>query len=230
MKTLSMLLSILVILSILIPFAASNLPSETTKVAGLENKASLVQTGTTIQQKALESEISHPTPVSGGDSSIPSDQGQTGSDQGQMGSDHQQSGPSIWSTPVTTYPNPVTAYPGLYQTSGNNNLWIESPQGRTQYAVVPQYSHVSLIATTSFGGQGVVYELYPVTMVKGAYTINSYNFALGDNQLTFAADIVGRHILLFSINNQFSNAVAIDVQGSINQQSNGGLLGQGVGV
>ena len=62
-------------------------------------------------------------------------------------------------------------------------------------------------------------------MNKGAYTTTSYNFASGDYQkLAFAADIVGRHIVVFSINNQFSNIVAIDVQ---NQQINGGMLGQG---
>jgi hypothetical protein len=235
MKTVSVLFSILIILSLWIPFAASGLPSGTAKVvsAGLSNQASPVQTGnsallgTTIQQKALESEISHPTPVSGGDSSNPSGQGQSGSGQGQMGSGQGQTniGTVVW-PPVTPYQNP-------YQTLGNNNLWIDTPQGRVLYAVVPQYLHISLIASTSLAGQGVVYELYPNATGQGAYSTNVYSLNPGDNRLEFAADIVGRHVLLFSINNQVSNGVIVDVQGSINssaQQSTGAILGQGVGV
>jgi hypothetical protein len=80
----------------------------------------------------------------------------------------------------------------------------------------------------------VVYELYPITTGNGAYTSNIYSFNPGDNRLGFAADIVGRHILLFSINNQISNGIIVDVQGavfnSLQQQSNRGLLGRGVGV
>jgi hypothetical protein len=235
MKTVSVLFSILIILSLWIPFAASGLPSGTAKVvsAGLNNQASQAGNpallGTTIQQKALESEISHPTPVSGGDSSNPSGQGQSGSGQGQMGSNQGQTG-----TSTVVWPVPVTPYPGsYYQTSGNDNLWIDMPQGRMQYVVVPQYLHISLIASTSLGGQGVVYELYPNATGQGVYSTNVYNLNPGDNRLEFAADIVGRHILLFSINNQASNGVIVDVQGSINssaQQSNGAILGQGVGV
>lgn len=107
------------------------------------------------------------------------------------------------------------------------------PQGRMQYVVVPQYLHISLIASTPLGGQGVVYELYPNATSQGVYSTNIYNLNPGDNRLEFAADIVGRHILLFSINDQASNGVVVDVQGSINssaQQNNGAILGQGVGV
>lgn len=107
------------------------------------------------------------------------------------------------------------------------------PQGRMQYVVVPQYLHIYLIASTSFGGQGVVYELYPITTGQGAYSTNFYNLNPGDNRIEFAADIVGRHILLFSINNETSNGVVVDVQGSMNssaQQSNEAILGQGMGV
>lgn len=231
MKTISMLFSILIILSICTPFVASGLPSGTAKVvsAGLNNQASQAGNsallGTTIQQKALESEISHPTPVSGSDSSNPSGQGQTGSGQGQMGSGQGQTGVAAWP--------PVKPYPGSYQTSGDINFWIDMPQGRMQYVVVPQYLHIALIASTPLGGQGVVYELYPNATGQGVYSTNVYNLNPGDNRLEFAADIVGRHILLFSINDQASNGVVVDVQGSINssaQQNNGAILGQGVGV
>jgi hypothetical protein len=148
------------------------------------------------------------------------------------GYDHWQAGLRVWSTPTVTYSSP--SYSSQYQNLGSNNLWIETSQGRTLYAVVPQYSAISIVASTSLGGQGVVYELYPITTGNGAYTSNIYSFNPGDNRLGFAADIVGRHILLFSINNQISNGIIVDVQGavfnSLQQQSNGGLLGRGVGV
>ena len=216
MKTISVLLSLLLILSIWISLLAPSVDAlgETkfTKVTGdlaknLAAKETQAGLGNTTP--------SAPTPVSGGDSSKPSDNGQKGSDH--------QIGQVIWTVPVTTYPNP---YPSL----GNTNLWIDTSQGRMQYAVVPQYSHVSMIASTSLGGQGLVYELYPITTGQGAYTTSIYSLSPGDNQLGFVANIVGRHILLYSINNQASNVVIIDVQGSIPQQSNGGLLGQGVGA
>lgn len=136
-------------------------------------------------------------------------------------------GTVVWKVPVTPYPG------SYYQTSSNYNLWIDMPQGRMQYVVVPQYLHIYLIASTPFGGQGVVYELYPITAGQGAYSTSVYNLNPGDNRLEFAADIVGRHILLFSINDETSNGVVLDAQGSMNsstQQSNGAILGQGVSV
>ncbi len=232
MKAMPVLLSILIILSIWTPFTALAISSKLKIPESATSSAvQSVTPGTQIENRALESEISHPTPVSGSDSSVPSGQEQTGSDQGQMGSDHEQMGGQegqiIWQEPLT-YPGPVTTYP-----IENNNLWIDTSQGRMQYAAVPQYSRISLIASTSLGGQGVVYELYPIAAGQGTYTTNTYSFVPGDHQLGFVANIVGRHVLIFSINNQISNGVAIDVQSGINplaQQSNGGLLGQGTGV
>ena len=223
MKTISVLLSLLLILSIWISLMAPSVDAIgeriITKVTGdlaknLAAKETQAGLGNTTP--------SSPTPVSGGDSSKPSNNGQKGSDH-QIGSNQEQTGQVIWTVPITTYPN---TYPSL----GNTNLWIDTSQGRMQYAAVPQYSHVSLIASTLLGGQGLVYELYPITIGQDAYTTSIYSLSPGDNQLGFVAKIVGRHILFFSINNQASNVVIIDVQGSIPQQSNGGLLGQGVGA
>jgi len=136
--------------------------------------------------------------------------------------------------PFTTYQNtyhnyPPATYLGTSQKSGNNNLWIETSQGRTQYAAVLQYSSVYLIASTPTGGQGKVYELYPSTTEQGVYSTKTYSFNPGDNRLEFAADVPGKHILLFSINNRMSNGVGIDVKGSINsldQQDNADILGK----
>jgi len=110
---------------------------------------------------------------------------------------------------------------------GNISLLIDTSQGRTQYAIVPQYSQIDLIASTSVRGQGVVYELYPTKSGQGVYTTNTYSFVPGDNQLGFVANVVGKHLMFFSINNQASNAVIVDVQGS-QHKSNGPILGQGI--
>ena len=216
MKTIPRLLSILIILSIWFSLVAPN-------VVAL-GYTKFIPTGD-LTEKANQAILGN-TGSSSGSSNTPSGSSDT-SNNGKTGSDHQM-GSANWQT-GSTWPIPVTTYPSTNQISGIN-LWIDAYQGHMQYAVVPQYSSISLIASTQLGGQGTVYELYPITTGQGAYTTNTYSFNPGNNQLGFVANIVGRHILLFSINNQASNAVIVDVQGGINslQQRNWGLLGQGV--
>jgi hypothetical protein len=115
--------------------------------------------------------------------------------------------------PSTKYQDtyPLTTYQGTYRSAGNNHLWIEDSQGLIQYASVPQYSQVSLVASTSTGGQGEVYELYPTATSQGTYNINIYSFMPGYNRMGFNADAAGRHILFFTVNNQPSDAVIVDV-------------------
>ena len=66
---------------------------------------------------------------------------------------------------------------------------------------------MSLLATTSTGGSGYLYEITP----DGKLTKNYYNFFPGYNQISFYADTVGQHILLFAIGDQVSSTVLIDV-------------------
>ena len=90
---------------------------------------------------------------------------------------------------------------------GGNSLWIQGPTSWTQYAQVPQGSSLSLLATSSTGGDGYLYEIDP----DGMLSKNSFYFYPGSSQISFYADTVGQHILLFIINGQVSNSVVIDV-------------------
>ena len=102
---------------------------------------------------------------------------------------------------------PYSQYQTYATYTVGNSLWIQGATSWTQYAEVPQGSSLSLLAITSTGGNGYLYEIYP----DGHSTNNNYYFYPGYNQINFYADDVGQHILLFVIDNTISNAVAINV-------------------
>ena len=104
---------------------------------------------------------------------------------------------------------PYSQYQTYATTFGPNSLWIRGTTSWAQYVMCPLYSSLQMIAYASTGGTAGLYEIYP----GGYRTIYSqYMFYPGYNgNLYFFADEVGRHILLFVINNQPSNAVIIDV-------------------
>jgi hypothetical protein len=116
-------------------------------------------------------------------------------------------------TPTTVYFGnkmqavPYFQYQGYATYTGGNSFWIQGSTSWTQYAVVPQNSLLSFIATSSTGGNGYLYEIYP----DGSLSKNNNNFFPGYNQIGFNADTVGQHILLFAINGQVSNTIVIDV-------------------
>jgi plastocyanin len=97
-----------------------------------------------------------------------------------------------------------------YQTyalsTGINSLWISGTASWTQYAMVPLGSMLSMITTSSVGGYGYLYEIYP----DGNLDMNSYYF-YPYNQIGFYADKVGQHQLFFNIAGQPSNVIVIDV-------------------
>ncbi len=93
--------------------------------------------------------------------------------------------------------------------TGGNALWIQGTNSWTQYAQVPQGSYLSLIATTPTGGNGYLYEIYPNGRLERSY----YYFYSPYTRINFYADTIGQHILLFSLNNQVSNGVIVDVTG-----------------
>lgn len=112
------------------------------------------------------------------------------------------SGPS--GQPVT-----YSTYQSTYR--GANSLWIQGPTSWTQYAVCPFGAWLKLLAYTSTGGTSAFYEIYP----SNELLYKSYPFYSGYNRLSFRADEVGRHILLFVVNNQPSNVVIVDVRSGI---------------
>jgi hypothetical protein len=116
-------------------------------------------------------------------------------------------------TPTTVYftyqmqAMPYTQYQTYATYTGGNSLWIQGSSSWTQYAKVPLASSLSLMATSSTGGNGNLYEIHP----DGKLYKNTFNFYPGYNQIDFYADAIGQHILLFVINGQVSNSVVIDV-------------------
>jgi hypothetical protein len=102
---------------------------------------------------------------------------------------------------------PYTQFQTYSTYTGGNALWIQGTTSWTQYAQVPQGSNLYLLATSSVGGNGYLYEINP----NGILSKNSINFFPGSNQIGFNADSIGQHILLFVINGQVSNSVVVDV-------------------
>jgi len=102
---------------------------------------------------------------------------------------------------------PYAQYKTYPTYAGENALWIVGATSWTQYAQVPQGSSLSLLATSSSGGKGFLYEINP----NGVLSKNSYYFFPGSSQIAFNADSIGQYILLFIIDGQVSNSVVIDV-------------------
>jgi hypothetical protein len=102
---------------------------------------------------------------------------------------------------------PYNQYKSYTTYTGGNSLWIQGSQSWTQYSQVPQGSSLSLLATSSIGGNGFLYEIDP----NGILSKNSFYFFPGNSQVSFYADTVGQHILLFNIGGQVSNSVVVDV-------------------
>lgn len=105
---------------------------------------------------------------------------------------------------------PFSQYQTYPAYTSGNSLWIQGSTSWSQYATIPQGASLSLLATTSTGGNGYLYEITP----DGQLIKNYYSFFPGYNQINFYADTVGQHILLFAIGNQVSSTVVIDVAGN----------------
>jgi hypothetical protein len=117
------------------------------------------------------------------------------------------------STPSTVYFSyqmqavPYTQYQSNAAYTGGNSLWILGSTSWSQYAKVPQWSGLSLLATSSKGGNGYLYEINP----DGKLSKESFYFFPGSSQIDFYADTIGQHVLLFNIGGQVSNAIVVDV-------------------
>jgi len=103
---------------------------------------------------------------------------------------------------------PYAKYKSYSTYAGGNELWILGTSSWTRYARVPQGASLSLLATSSAGGNGYLYEIYP----DGTLSQKRLNFFSGGNQIGFHADSIGQHILLFITNGQVSNAIVVEVE------------------
>ncbi|MDD4653113.1 MAG: hypothetical protein PHQ34_12905 [Methanothrix sp.] len=102
---------------------------------------------------------------------------------------------------------PYTQYQSNAAYTGGISLWILGSSSWSQYAKVPQYSGLSLLAASTKGGNGYLYEITP----DGKLSKESLSFFPGSSQMDFYADTIGQHVLLFTIGGQVSNAIVIDV-------------------
>lgn len=101
-----------------------------------------------------------------------------------------------------------------YRNTFGKYLWIENYGGLSEYASIPQYSGLSLIAYTSTGGQGEFLEIYPSdSSNQELYQRTYFNFNPGYNRIPYRGDVAGRHYLLFTMGDQPSNSIIIDVNG-----------------
>jgi hypothetical protein len=117
---------------------------------------------------------------------------------------------SMPSTVYFSYPMqavPYTQYLSNSAYTGGNSLWIQGSSSWSQYAKVPQWSGLSLLATSPKGGNGYLYEITS----DGKLSEESFYFFPGSSQIDFYADKIGQHVLLFNIGGQVSNAVVVDV-------------------
>lgn len=102
-----------------------------------------------------------------------------------------------------------TQYQSAIAAARGNELWIQKGLDWSAYAIVPVGTGMQFIAFAPAGGQADYYEIQQT----GALNITSkrVNFYSGYNSLNFRADKVGRHVLLFVLNNQPSNSIIVDV-------------------
>lgn len=102
-----------------------------------------------------------------------------------------------------------TQYQSAIATARGNELWIQKGLDWSQYAIVPARTGMQFIAFAPLGGQADYYEILQTDALN--ITGKRVNFYSGYNSINFLADRVGRHILLFMLNNQPSNAIIVDV-------------------
>jgi len=102
-----------------------------------------------------------------------------------------------------------TQYQSAMASTRGNELWIQKSQDWSQYAIVPAGTGMQFIAFAPAGGQADYYEILQTD--AQSITSKRVNFYAGYNSINFLADKVGRHVLLFVLNNQPSNAIIVDV-------------------
>jgi hypothetical protein len=102
-----------------------------------------------------------------------------------------------------------TQYQSAIAASRGNELWIQKGADWSQYAIVPVGTGMQFIAFAPAGGQADYYEITQTNSLN--ITSKRMNFYSGYNSFNFMADKVGRHILLFVLNNQPSNSIIVDV-------------------
>lgn len=92
-----------------------------------------------------------------------------------------------------------------------NELWIQKGADWSQYGIIPDGSQLPLIAFAAAEGEAELYEIIRTGSTSASVTSKLYHLYAGYNALGMSEETVGRHILLFVLNHQPSNAVILDV-------------------
>jgi hypothetical protein len=108
----------------------------------------------------------------------------------------------------TGQPLPYSQYVSTVP-SRTNELWVQGTTDWSQYVVSPLGTWLQLVAYAPVGGSAGFYEIVQTDTTAPKY--KTYQFYPGYNTMNFNADQVGRHILLYVVNNQPSNVVIVDV-------------------
>ena len=90
-----------------------------------------------------------------------------------------------------------------------SDLWIKGTSNWSQYAAVPLGSRLELVAYAPQGGSAGFYQITQTNNMLPYY--GTYQLNPGYSTMSFDADLSGRHMLYFVINNQPSNLIIVDV-------------------
>jgi hypothetical protein len=103
---------------------------------------------------------------------------------------------------------PYSTYQSNPTYTSSNSLWVKGKTSWTQYAAVPFGTIVLLVTVSPAGRSGYLTDIE----LNGLKYSQNFFFC-PDSQQTFYANKIGRHTLKFTIGNQVSNPVVIDVIG-----------------
>ncbi len=90
----------------------------------------------------------------------------------------------------------------------STELWLESGTNWTQYSEIRQGQSLKLIAYTPSGGDG---DLYLIDYSNSSILHKGCHLHPGYSGVTYAADKIGRTMVVLTVENQPSNALVIDV-------------------
>jgi len=109
---------------------------------------------------------------------------------------------------------PITYRNYLQSYTTSNDLWIEGGDSWRRSIVCPLGTWLRLVADVSSAGIADFYGIEQTPPDEISVFRHQYSFFEGFNRMSFHAEKVGRHILLFVKDDQPSNAVIIDVVAS----------------
>jgi len=93
-------------------------------------------------------------------------------------------------------------------------LWIQGSVGASQYQTYTVGTTLQLLADAQVSG---IAELHEISLQSETVKSRRYQLMAGYNSINWKPDQIGRHILLFTMNNLPSSAIIIDVTDSVSQ-------------